>query len=713
MMLLLDAVRALVGLGIPQPDTRARGMSLPRRRARPTLVRAALTVVAAGGLSAPAPAGAQAPCAAEAHRHFDFWEGRWMVRGAGGQLAGHNTLSRILGRCVMTEHYATPSGYEGRSLNAYDASRGVWHQTWMDNEGVVLVLEGGYDNGRMVMRGETVDSAGTVILNRIAWSRPGGDEDRVRQLWEVSGDGGDTWSVVFDGLYIRQRSTVDWDVLIRGGTVLDGSGRPGYRADVAVRGDRIVEVSPEPLDPRRAAQVVEAAGKVVSPGFVDIHTHLDPLLRLPGAESHARQGVTTALGGPDGSSPWPLGEHLDSAQALGLGINVGFTVGHNTVRREVLGLEDRPPTAAELERMKAMIALDMDEGAWGISTGLKYLPGAFAELDEIVALSEVAARRGGFYTSHLREEGLGLLESVAEALEIGRRADIPIVLTHHKVVGQPMWGSSARTLAMVDSARAAGTDAMMDQYPYTASHSGITILIPAWAMEAGTDALLERMEDPALADSILDGIELNIVNDRGGNDLRRVQFSSVPWDSSLEGRTLHDWAVRDGLEPSPATGARLVIEAVRRGGANAIYHAMSEDDVRAIMAHPFTMIGSDGRLTRPDEGHPHPRWYGTFPRVLGRYARDEGVISLPQAVRKMTALPAARIGLRERGQVRAGWYADLVVFDPATVIDRSTFEEPHQYPEGIEWVLVNGRITVEGGRFRDVRAGRVLKRGRD
>jgi dihydroorotase/N-acyl-D-amino-acid deacylase len=325
----------------------------------------------------------------------------------------------------------------------------------------------------------------------------------------------------------------------------------------------------------------------------------------------------------------------------------------------------------------------------------------------------VAGERGGFYTSHLREEGLGLIESVAEALEIGRQARIPVVLTHHKVVGQPMWGSSRLTLAMVDSARAAGTDVMMDQYPYTASHSGITILIPAWAMEGGTDALLGRMNDPALADSILAGIEFNIVNDRGGNDLRRVQLSRVPWDTSLEGGTLYDWAVRDGLDPTPGTGARLVIEAVRRGGANGIYHAMEEADVEAIMAHPQTMIGSDGRLVELGDGHPHPRWYGTFPRVLGVYARERGVLTLEQAVRKMTALPAERIGLRERGQVRSGWYADLVVFDPETVSDRATFAEPHQYPVGIDYVLINGRITVDDGTFRDVRAGTVLKRGRN
>ena len=662
-----------------------------------------------GAAQAPTPT----PCTAEQHRHFDFWEGRWVVRASNGGLAGHNTLSVSLGECVLREPYTTPLGYEGRSLSAYDASRGVWHQTWVDNQGLLLVLEGGFEDEAMVMRGETTGPDGARVLNRITWSRLDASGDQVRQHWEVSSDGGQTWSTSFDGHYRRQSSGLDWDVLIQGGTVVNGTGQARFRADVAVRGDRIVRVSRAPLDRSRAARVIDATGRVVSPGFVDIHTHLDPLMRLPGGESHVRQGVTTALGGPDGSAPWPLDAYQEDAQALGLGLNVGFMVGHNTVRREVMGLANRAPTDAELQRMEELVALGMDQGAWGISTGLKYLPGAFAEIDEVVALSRVAGERGGFYTSHLREEGLGLLDGVGEALEIGRRADIPIVLTHHKVVGQPMWGASATTLAMVDSARSAGTDVMIDQYPYTASYSGITILVPAWAMAGGTDSLLARADDPVLGDSVLAGIEYNIINDRGGNDLRRVQFGLVPWDPSLEGLTLHDWAVRDGLEPTPETGARLVIEAVRRGGASGIYHAMDEADVEAIMAHPQTMIGSDGRLVAPGDGHPHPRWYGTFPRVLGLYARERGVLTLEQAIRKMTAMPAERIGLRERGQVRAGWFADLVVFDPETVIDRSTFQEPHQYPVGIDWVLVNGQVTVEDGTYRDVRAGSVLKRGRN
>ncbi len=653
----------------------------------------------------------QRPCTSDEHRHFDFWAGRWVVRAANGALAGHNTLSPILGECVLREHYTTPSGYEGESFNVFDRTRGVWHQTWVDNQGALLTLEGGYVEDRMVMEGETVDTAGVVTLNRITWSRIDGGRDRVRQFWESSTDGGTTWGVAFDGTYIRQETNVDWDILIRGGTVLNGSGGPGFTGDVAISGDRIARVSSTPLDPARATRVIEATGMVVSPGFVDLHTHLDPLMRLPGAESHVRQGVTTALGGPDGGGPWPFSAYLDEAEALGVGMNVGFMAGHNTVRRAVMGLADRAPTTVELETMRGMVAQSMDEGAWGISTGLKYLPGAFSELDEVVALSEVVGQKGGFYTSHLREEGLGLLQGVSEALEIGRRADIPIVLTHHKVVGQPMWGSSVTTLAMVDSARAAGTDAMIDQYPYTASYTGITILVPAWALADGTQALLSRMEDPALADSILAGIEFNIINDRGGNDLRRVQMALVPWDRSLEGKTLHDWALRDGLQSTPATGAKLVIEAVRRGGVSAIFHAMDEADVARIMAHPFTMIASDGRLTQPGEGSPHPRWYGTFPRVLGHYARDEGVISLEQAVRKMTTMPAERMGLRERGQLREGWYADVVVFDPATVTDNATFSDPHQYPTGIDWVIVNGSLAVDGAVFQDIRPGRVLRRG--
>ncbi|MBO6574386.1 MAG: D-aminoacylase [Rhodothermales bacterium] len=496
-----------------------------------------------------------------------------------------------------------------------------------------------------------------------------------------------------------------FDTVIRGGQLLDGTGAPARLADLGISGDRIVAIGVG-LD-TTGAIVVDASGMVVAPGFVDVHTHLDPLHRLPGAESHVRQGVTTALGGPDGGGPWPLGSYLDETEAMGVGINVAFLTGHNSIRREVMGLENRQPTPQELERMQGMVAEAMDDGAFGISTGLKYLPGTFSDIDEVIALSLVAGSRGGIYTSHLREEGLGLIDAVEEAMEIGARAKIPIVLTHHKVVGQPMWGSSSRTLAMVDSARASGTAVFVDQYPYTASYTGIGILVPGWAM-AG-DSLFARLDDPALRDSILAGIEFNLVNDRGGNDLDRVQFALVEWDRSLEGRTLGDWARELGRATTPETGAELVIEALRRGGASCVFHAMDESDVRAIMQHPMTMIASDGRLVQPGEGHPHPRWYGTFPRVLGHYVREEGVLTLPEAVRKMTALPASVLGLEQRGTLREGWFADVVVFDPDSVLDRATFQEPHQYPHGIPHVFVNGVPQVLSGAYQDSRPGRVLR----
>jgi N-acyl-D-amino-acid deacylase len=503
-----------------------------------------------------------------------------------------------------------------------------------------------------------------------------------------------------------------YDLLITGGTVIDGTGAARYRADVAVTGDRVVLVSRNPIARTEARRVIDATGRIVAPGFIDLHAHLEPLPQLPGARSAVTQGVTTALGGPDGGSPWPLGAYVTARQTQGIGINVAYLVGHNTIRHAVMGDANRDPTPDELARMRAMVAQGMADGAFGISTGLRYLPGTYSKTDEVVALSQVAADSGGIYTSHLREEGLGLLEGVGEAIEIGRRAHIPIVLTHHKAVGQKMWGKSTITLAMVDSARRAGVDVMADVYPYTATHTGISVLIPSWALADGDSAFARRVADPALKDSITRGIVFNILNDRGGGDLRRVQFSRVSWDKTLEGKTLADWAERRKLALTPENGAALVIEAQLKGGANAIYHVLDEADVRRIMRHPQVMIASDGRLSTPGDGHPHPRAYGTFPRVLGHYVRDERVLTLEEGVHKMTGTPAARLGLRDRGVLRDGAAADLVVFDPARIADQATFAEPHQYAVGIDAVLVNGVPAILNGKFLDARSGRVLRRGR-
>jgi N-acyl-D-amino-acid deacylase len=501
-----------------------------------------------------------------------------------------------------------------------------------------------------------------------------------------------------------------YDVLITNGTVIDGTGAARYRGDVAITGNKIVALSRTPIARSSAKRVIDASGLIVAPGFIDLHAHLDPILNMPDAESAVRQGVTLALGGPDGGGPFPFAEYLGQVGAKPLGINVAFLAGHNTIRSRVMGTENRAPTADELERMKQMVAQSMSEGAFGMSTGLRYIPGFYSNVDEVVALSQVAADSGGIYTSHLREEGVGLIGGVAEALEIGRRARIPVVLTHHKAIGRQMWGKSVVTLAMVDSARRAGTDVMMDQYPYTASSTSIDVLVPPWALSGGNTQLRQRLADPALKDSITRGVIDFLLNDRGGGDLKRVQFSRVRWDSTLNGKTLYDLVVRSGKEPTIENAAPIVLDAVLKGGASMIFHVIDEGDVRRIMAHPMTMIASDGRLNRLGDAVPHPRAYGTFPRVLGKYVREDSVLTLESAVNKMTGMPAARLGLSDYGCLRVGCSANVAVFSAEKVRDVGTFEDPHHYPEGIPYVIVNGQPVIDEGRLTASRPGQVLRR---
>lgn len=498
------------------------------------------------------------------------------------------------------------------------------------------------------------------------------------------------------------------DILISGGSVYSGIDGTITTLDIGIADDKIVFIDQNFSG--EAKFVINAQGHVVSPGFIDMHAHLEPLMSIPDATSHLKQGVTLALGNPDGGGFWPFAETMDSIESLPLGMNVAYLVGHNRVRQEVMNMDNREPTAAELELMKSYVQSALDVGAFGISTGLKYLPGAFSKVEEVIELSKVASASGGIYTSHLREEGLGLIEGVSEAIQIGKEANIPIVLTHHKAIGKPVWGKSVITLAMVDSARALGIDVMVDQYPYTASYTGISVLIPTWARAGGQKAFIERCNDPILKDSILAGIEFNILNDRGGGDLRRVQLAKTPWDQSLSGKTLHDWAERDGMEPNVINGAKLVLEAQLSGGGTAIYHAMDELDVERIMQHPMTMIASDGRLTNLNEGWPHPRWYGTFPRVLGTYVREKKVLDLATALKKMTVMPADRLGLTDRGRLQVGNIADITIFNPATIADNSRFADPHHYPTGVAYVIVNGKITISEGEITTLRAGKLLRK---
>ncbi len=498
-----------------------------------------------------------------------------------------------------------------------------------------------------------------------------------------------------------------FDILIRNGRIIDGIGTPWYEADVGITGDRIVRIGKMPN--ARADRIIDASGLVVAPGFIDPHTHaLRGIFDVPNAESALLQGVTTLTEGNDGSSPFPVDTHYREIEELGISPNWSIFVGQGTIRSIVVGSEDRDPTASEMERMKSMVAEAMEQGALGISTGLFYVPGSFTSTEEVIELSKVAAGYGGIYISHMREEAYQLLDSVQETIRIGEEADIPVQMTHHKAIGVENWGSSVESLRMVDEARARGIDITIDQYPYTASQTGITALIPQWAQEGGNDAMLARIDSPETRATIKNEVVAKILYDRGGGDPKNVFISRNSWDPSMAGKNLAELTMEAGMEPTPENAAEVVFDIVRGGGATAVYHAIGPQDVDLIMQHPATAIGSDGPVGIFGEGAPHPRQYGTFARVLGYYVRERGIITLEEAVKKMSSQTARRLGIHDRGLLTDGYFADIAVFDADEITDKATFENPHQYAVGMKYVLVNGEVVVENGQHTGRRPGRIL-----
>ena len=498
------------------------------------------------------------------------------------------------------------------------------------------------------------------------------------------------------------------DFVIRGGLVVDGTGDAPRVADVAVRDGRIVAVGEDlAVD---TAKEIDASGLAVSPGFIDVHTHSRRgIFHVPTADNYVRQGVTTVMEGPDGSSPLPIGRFLARLDSLRPSVNIGTFAGQGSIRDAVMGSVDRAPTEAEMDSMKALMAQAMEEGAFGMSTGLFYVPGTFSTTEEVIELAKIAARYGGSHTSHMRDEASAILESVTETIRIGEEGGLPTQITHHKVIGSANWGISTETLRLVDEARARGVDVTVDQYPYTASSTSIqAALLPKWAAEGGGDALLARLSDSTQRARIKAETERIIRDERGGGDLTRVQLASCAWDASLAGKTLLDVTKRLGLSDSLSDGAEAVFWILEQGGCQGIFHAIGEEDLINIMHHPHAMIASDGGVVPFGWESPHPRSYGTFTRVLGHYVRDLRVISLEEAVRKMSGLPAHRLGLGNRGMLADGYQADIVLFDPATVADKATFEEPHQYSVGIHGVWVNGTQVFDGADMTGARPGQVL-----
>jgi dihydroorotase/N-acyl-D-amino-acid deacylase len=499
-----------------------------------------------------------------------------------------------------------------------------------------------------------------------------------------------------------------FDIVIRHAHIVDGSGNPWYQGDIGTKGDTIAAIGI--LDHAPAKVTIDAHGLTVAPGFIDIHTHARRGIFLdPAAQNYIRQGVTTLIEGNDGSSPLPLAPFFDKLAGIHMAVNFGTFVGQGSIRQAVLGLENRKATPDEIAKMKDLTRQAMQDGALGLSTGLFYVPGNFTPTEEVVELAKVVAGFGGMYISHMRDEAADVVASVRETIRIGEEGGLPTQVTHHKIIGAQNWGKSVDTLRLIEEARARGVDATIDAYPYTASSTGTAALFPQWSLAGGQRALLERLSAPDQRSRITAEIIQRIKVDRGGGDPKNIVMANCSFDPSLAGKSLADITAARGRPVNFDTAAETAIEVEQKGGCSAIYHAISEEDVVRILSSPYTMIGSDGEIPEFGKGSPHPRSYGTFARVLARYVREKKTLTLEDAVRKMSGYPADRLRLLDRGLLRPGMKADIVIFDPAKIQDKADYTNPHQYAEGVTDLIINGEPVISSGNLTERRPGRILR----
>lgn len=503
-----------------------------------------------------------------------------------------------------------------------------------------------------------------------------------------------------------QEPAAGWiaDILLRNGTLHLGDGKPAHEGDIAIVGDRIVGVGN--FKAGEVGRVIDCTGKVISPGFIDLHNHSDdPMIdQLTRAVTNfVTQGCTTVVTGNCGLGPWNVGKFYHDIDTLGAGVNIAHLLPHGELRREVMQSENREPTPRELQRLKELTRRAMEDGAWGMSTGLVYEPSSYAKIDELVELTRIVGRHGGIYASHIRNENVRLLEAVEEALEIGLRANTPVHVSHFKCMGTASWGLVRKAAEMIEKRRAAGERITADQYPYTASSTTLeATVIPDWAFAGGWDALLARFDSDAEWPKVREAMAAKLATLEGGQLLQIASHAPQP---TWAGRRLAEIAKELQIDPID-----LVVKMTRDGGAMVVNHSMNEDDVRYVMQLPWVATASDGHAFVPDGSVPHPRNYGTFPRKIGHYACREKVVTVEQAIRSSTGLPADIVGLKDRGYLRVGYKADIVVWDSRSIIDTATFAHPHSYSAGVEHVLVNGKPALVDGKATGALAGRALRR---
>ncbi len=512
---------------------------------------------------------------------------------------------------------------------------------------------------------------------------------------------------VFFVLLAHLGITQDYDLVIINGKLIDGTGNSWRYADIGVTGGKISHIGN--LKQASSRHVIDAKNLVITPGFIDVHTHIEGNdMKVPLAPNFILDGVTTVVTGNCGSSNTDIERYFFRIDSVKTSVNIASLIGHNSVRRAVMGDNQRDPSADEQKKMEDLVDIAMQKGAVGLSTGLIYVPGTYSKTAEVVGLAKAASRHGGVYASHIRDEGDKVTEAIEEAINIGRQAQIPVEISHFKVTYKPNWGRSVNTLAQVEKARVEGVDVTIDQYPYVASSTTLNTTVPSWVFSGGRDSVLVRLADNNTRKKIKNEMTATLKR----KQLKNYGYAVVARygaDTTLNGKNISEINKLKGRKGKPMEEAETILEMVEKGSAQMVFFSMHEDDLRRIMQYPYNMFASDAGIARFGSGVPHPRSYGTNSRVLGTYVRDLKVISLEEAIRRMTSLPAQKFNLRDRGLIHKGLAADLVIFDPQKVGDKSTFTQPHAYAEGFEYVIVNGKITAQQGKHTGERNGQFVK----
>lgn len=497
-----------------------------------------------------------------------------------------------------------------------------------------------------------------------------------------------------------------YDIVIKNGRVIDGSGNPWFAADLAIKSGKIAGIGFFQVN--EGAKMIDAKNRIICPGFIDVHTHVeDALQKLPTADNFIYDGVTSIITGNCGGSELNLAKYFDELKQIQTSVNVGSLIGHNTVRRYVMKNVFRDPTPKEQVQMEALVEQAMKDGAVGLATGLIYIPGTYSKTPEVVGLARMASMYGGVYASHIRDEASKVKEAIEEAINIGREAHIPVEISHFKISSKPLWGQSNTTLGLVEKARLEGIDVNIDQYPYTASSTNMGTMLPSWSLSDGDSVIHTRLTNVETRKKIRTEMLKNLKADNRQN-FDYAFVARYKEDSTLNGKNIHEINKLLGRKASAESEADLIMDMVDKGGAQMIFHKMSEEDVVRILQYPNTMIASDAGVIQFNKNVPHPRGYGSNARVLGMYVREKQVLRLEDAIRRMTSLPAQRFRIDNRGLIRVGYAADVLIFDENKITDKATFEQPHAYSEGIDVVLVNGEAVLENGKHTGKKSGEII-----